>query len=109
MLEDSLLDLFMCILKERIQHEVQLLELKLVEHAFSVSRNVESKNMATRRETTNNYRENHVLSPNLTQPIMWIPQQMDKTRVKELCFICDNKYSKGHKYGETKLFYIYCE
>jgi hypothetical protein len=30
---------------------------------------------------------------------------MDERRVKGLCFNCDN-YSKGHKCGENKLFYI---
>jgi hypothetical protein len=28
---------------------------------------------------------------------------------KGLCFNCDNKYSKGHKCNEMKLFYINCE
>jgi hypothetical protein len=26
-----------------------------------------------------------------------------------VCFNCDSKYSKGHKCGEKKLFYIDCE
>ena len=34
---------------------------------------------------------------------------MDETREKGLCFNCDRKYSKGHKCGEKKLFYIDCE
>jgi hypothetical protein len=34
---------------------------------------------------------------------------MDERREKGLCFNCDNKYSKGHKCGEKKLFYIDCE
>ena len=34
---------------------------------------------------------------------------MDERRVKGLCFNCDSKYSKGHKCGEKKLFYIDCE
>jgi hypothetical protein len=97
------------LLKEIIQHEVHLLEPKSIEHAFSVARKVESKNMATRRVATNNYREHHVPSPNLTQPTRLTPQQMDERREKGLCFNCDNKYSKGHKCGERKLFYIDCE
>jgi hypothetical protein len=34
---------------------------------------------------------------------------MDAIREKRLCFNCDNKYSKGHKCGEKKLFCIDCE
>ena len=37
------------------------------------------------------------------------PQQLEERRAKGLCFNCDNKYSKGHKCGENKLFYIECE
>ena len=37
------------------------------------------------------------------------PQQLDERREKILCFNCDNKYSKGHKCNETKLFYTDCE
>ena len=29
--------------------------------------------------------------------------------MKGLCFNCDSKYSKGHKCGENKLFYIECD
>jgi hypothetical protein len=31
---------------------------------------------------------------------------MNGRREKELCFNCDNKYIKGHKCSEKKLFYI---
>ena len=37
------------------------------------------------------------------------PQQLDERREKGLCFNCDNKYSRGHKCNEKKLFYIDCE
>jgi hypothetical protein len=37
---------------------------------------------------------------------MLTPQQMDEKRENRLCFNCDNKYNKGHKCGENKLFYI---
>jgi hypothetical protein len=80
--------------------------LNPLENSFSVARKFESKNMATRRVATNNYREHHVPSPNLTQPTRLTPQQMDEIREKGLCFNCDKKYSKGHKCGENKLFYI---
>jgi hypothetical protein len=106
---DKFLDLFMGSLKENIQYEVHLFKPKSLEHAFSMARKVESKNMATRRVISNNYRGNHDPSPNLTQPIKLIPQQMNERRAKGLCFNFDSKYSKGHKCGENKLFYIDCE
>jgi hypothetical protein len=34
---------------------------------------------------------------------------LDEIKSKGLCFSCDKKYIKGHKCGENKLFYIYCE
>jgi hypothetical protein len=104
--EDNLLYLFMVTLKDNIQHKVCLFEPKSLEKDFIMERKVENKNMATRRVATSNYRENDVPSPNLTQPTRFTPQQMDARRTKGLCFNCDNKYSKGHKYGEKKLFYI---
>ena len=69
---------------------------------------VESKKlaMATRRTTSKN---NNVPSSNPPQPTRLSPQQMDETRVNDICFNCDNKYSKGHRCGEKKLFYIDCE
>jgi hypothetical protein len=32
---------------------------------------------------------------------------MDERREKGICFNCYNNYSKGHKCGKNKLFYIY--
>jgi carbamoylphosphate synthase small subunit len=37
------------------------------------------------------------------------PQQLEERKTKGLLFNCDNNYSKGHKCGEKKLFYIDCE
>jgi hypothetical protein len=31
---------------------------------------------------------------------------MDERREKGLCFNCDKKYNKGHKFQEKKLFYV---
>jgi hypothetical protein len=67
-------------LKKNNQHEVHLFESKSLEKYFSMARKVENKNMATRRVATNNYRENHVPSPNLTQQTRMTPQQMDERR-----------------------------
>ena len=76
-----------------------------------VARNVEGKNMAmaTRRTYPNIYRENNAPSPKTPQPTRWTPQQLEERKAKGLCFNCDSKYSKGHKCGEKKLFYIDCE
>ena len=72
---------------------------------------VESKNMAmtTKRFPSNAYRENNAPSSNLPKSTRLMPQQMDERKEKGLCFNCDSKYSKGHKCGEKKLFYIDCE
>jgi hypothetical protein len=108
-LDDNLLDLYMGILKGNIQHEVHLLEPTFLEKAFRVARKVESKNMATRRTTTNTYKEHNVPSPNPTQPTRLTPQQLDESREKGLCFYGGSKYSKGHNCDEWKLLYIECE
>jgi hypothetical protein len=88
-----------------------LWEPKSLENAFRVARNVESKNMAmaTRRTNPNIYRENNAPSSKTPQPTRLTPQQLEERKEKGLCFNCDNKYSKGHKCGEKKLFYIDCE
>jgi hypothetical protein len=43
------------------------------------------------------------------QPTRLTPKHLEERKEKGLCFNCDNKYSKGHKCGEKKLFYIDCE
>jgi hypothetical protein len=82
-----------------------------LENAFRVARNVESKNMsmATRRTNPNIYRDNNAPSFKTPQPTRLTPQQLEERKEKGLCFNCDSKYSKGHKCGEKKLFYIDCE
>jgi hypothetical protein len=65
--------------------------------------------MATRRTNPNTYRENNAPSSKTPQPTRLTPQQLEERKEKGLCFNCDNKYSKGHKCGEKKLFYIDCE
>jgi gas vesicle protein len=107
-----LIDVFIGTLKDNIQHEVFLWENKSLENAFKVARNVESKNMAmaTRRTNHNIYREHNAPSSKTPQPTRLTPQQLEERKAKKfLCFNCDSKYSKGHKCGEKKLFYIDCE
>ena len=111
MINFKFLDLFIRSLKDNIKHEVRLFEPTSLEKDFMVERNVESKNlaMATRRTTPNTSKESHVPSTNPTQPTRSEPQQLEERREKGLCSSCDNRYSKGHKCGEKKLFYIDCE
>jgi hypothetical protein len=109
--DENLIDVFIRTLKDNIQHEVLLWEPKSLKNAFKVARNVESKNMdmATRRTNPNIYRENNSPSSKTPQPTRLTPQQLEEIKEKGLCFNCDIKYSKGHKCGEKKLFYIDCE
>ena len=103
------MDLFIGTLEDNIQHEVHLFEPPSLEKDFMMERKVESKNtlVDTRNTTSNTYEENDSPSSNPRQRL-W-PQQLEEIREKVLCFNCDNKYSKGHKYKEKKLFYIECE
>jgi hypothetical protein len=98
-------------LKDNIQYEVLLWEPKSLENAFKVARNVERKNMAmaTRRTNPNIYRENNAPYSKTLQPTRLTPQQLEERKAKGLFFNCERKYSKGHKCGEKKLFYIDCE
>ena len=107
--KDNLLDFFIGTLKDNIQHEVCIFEPSYLEKAFMMARKVESKNMAitTRKSFSNIYRENNF--PSSKPPQRLTPQKLDERRAKGLCFNCDIKCSKGHKCGEKKLFYMYCE
>src|SRR5271168_3108990 len=62
--------------------------------------------METRKHTNHNYKDGSVVAPSLPQPIRLTPQQLEEKRAKWLCYSCDNKYTKGHKCAEKKLFYI---
>ena len=69
-------------LKESIQHEVCPFEPKSLENDFSLERKVESKNMDTKRDSTNTYREGNVSSPNLTKSIRMAPLQEQEHKYK---------------------------
>lgn len=77
---DNLLDLFMGNLKDKIQHELRILEPTSLEKAFKLARRVESKNMAmtTKRFPSNAYRENNAPSSNLTKPTRLTPYKWMK-------------------------------
>ena len=65
--------------------------------------------MATRKPTTQFYKEGSVAMPRFPQPTRLTPQKLEEKIAKGLCYSCDRKYTKGHKCAEKKLFYIYCE
>ena len=65
--------------------------------------------MATRKPTTHFYKEGSVTTPRFPQSTRLTPQKFEEKRAKGLCYSCDRKYTKGHKWTEKKLFYIDCE
>ena len=59
------IDVFIGTLKDKIQDEVRLWELDIMEKAFEVERKFERKNMETRKYTTHNYEDGSVVVPSL--------------------------------------------
>jgi len=108
-LEEHRIDVFIGTLKDNIQHDFRLWEPDSLEKVFRLTRKMERKIMATRKPTTHNYKDGSVVAPSLPQPISLTPQQLEEKRAKGICYICDRKYTKGHKCAEKKLFYIDCE
>jgi len=76
-------------------------------------RHIQSKYKDTHNSTIESYTwsRDHfgVHKTSVPQLTRLTPQQMDEIIAKGLCFNCDNKYIKGHKCSEKKLFYIDCE
>jgi len=107
--EKQRIDVSIGTLKDNIQYKVHLWKLDSLAKAFRLARKVESKIMATRKSTAHNYKDGSVVSPSLPQPIRLTPHQLEEKRIKGICYNCDNKYIKGHKCAEKKLFYIDCE
>eukprot|EP00253_Pinus_taeda_P025634 PITA_25634 len=107
--EEHRIDVFITTLKDNIQYDVRLWEPDSLEKAFRLARKMESKIMATRKNTSHNYKDGSVVTPSLPQPIRLTPQQLEEKRAKGLCYSCDNKYTKGPKCAEKKLFCIDCE
>ena len=64
--------------------------------------------METRKHTTHNYKDGSVVAPSIPQPIRLTPQKLEEKRAKGLCYNCDRKYTKCHKFAEKKLFYLDC-
>eukprot|EP00253_Pinus_taeda_P009546 PITA_09546 len=103
------IDVFIGTLKDNIQHEVHLWEANSLEKAFKLARKMESKFMATKKPTTDNYKDGSVAATRLPQPTRFTPQQLEEKRAKEIFYSYDSKYTKSHKCAEKKLFYIDCK
>ena len=102
-----MIDLFIVTFKDKIQHEVRILEPDSLEKAFRLARKIECKIMATRKPTTHIYKDGSVTTPRLPQPTKLTPQKLEEKREKGLCYSCDRKYTKGHKCAEKKLSLIH--
>ena len=107
--EEHRIYVFIRSLKDNIHHDFRLWELDSLEKAFRLARKMENKIMETKKHNTHNYKDGSVFAPSLPQPIRLTPQQLEEKRAKGLCYSCDNKYIKGHKCAEKKLFYLDCE
>lgn len=68
-LNDKLLNLFIDILKEIIQHEACLVETKSLDNSFGVENIFDNKNIATIRVVSNTYKYCNVLTFILTKYI----------------------------------------
>ena len=89
--EEHMIDVFIGTLKDNIQHEVHVWEPDSLEKAFRLARKIECKIMATRKPTTQIYKDGSVATPRLPQPTRLTPQQMEEKREKGLCYSCDRK------------------
>ena len=107
--EEHRIDVFIGSLKDNIQHDVRLWEPDSLEKAFKLARKIESKIISKRKPATHNYKDGSVFAHGLPQPTRLKPQKLEEKGENDLCDSCDNKYTKGHKCVENKLFYIDCE
>jgi hypothetical protein len=108
--DKHLLEAYMGGLKEDIKHEIFLRHLANIMETMQFSRHIQAKNKAIHNSTIGAFKgsKDHfeVHKTIITQSTRLKPQKMDERGEKGLCFNCDNKYIKGHKCGENKLFYI---
>jgi len=107
--DEHLLESYMGGLKEGIKHEIFLRQPTSIMEAMQDALHIHAKNKATHKYSIGGRDHFAAHKTTISQPTRLTPQQMDERRAKGLCFNCDSKYSKGHKCGEKKLFYIDCE
>ena len=75
--KEDMIDLFISTLKDKIQHEVCVLEPDSLEKAFRLARKIECKIMATRKDTTHFYKDGSVATPRFPQPTRLTPQNLE--------------------------------
>ena len=75
--EEQRIDVFIGTLKDNIQHEVRIWEPDSLDKAFRLARKIESKIIAIRKSTTQNYKYGSVVTPILPQPTRLKPQQLE--------------------------------
>jgi len=73
-LEEHRIYVFIGTLKDKIQHEVRILECDSLEKAFRLAKKIECKIMATRKPTTHFYKEGSVATPRFAQPTRLKPK-----------------------------------
>jgi hypothetical protein len=93
-------------LKEDITHEIFLRKPTNIVESMQNDHHIHAKNNVTNKCSIGRRDRFGSQKKTIPQPTMLTPKQMDESRAKGLYFNCDNKYSKGHKCGEKKLFYI---
>jgi hypothetical protein len=110
--DEHLLEVYMGGLKEDIKHEIFLRHPVNIMEVMQFSHHIQAKNKSTHKSTIGAYTRSKyyfgVHKKSVPQSTGLTPQQMDERRTKGPCFNCD-KYCKGNKCGEKKLFYIHYE
>jgi hypothetical protein len=106
--DEHLLEAYMGGLKEDIKHEIFLKHLENIMEAMQFAHHIQARNKTTHKSTIGAYAGSRdhfgVHKTTLTQPNRMSHKEMEEIRAKRLCFGCSNKWLKGHKCQETKLF-----
>jgi hypothetical protein len=106
--DQKLMEAYMGGLKQDIKHEFFSRHPTNIMEAMQDPCHIQAKNKARHKSTTRAYNIDHVGGHKtiIPQPTRLTPHQMEDRRENGLCFNFDNKYSKGHKCNEKKVFYI---
>ena len=80
--EEHMVDILIGTLKDKIQHEVRVLEPDSLEKTFRLARKIECKIMVTRKPTTHIYKDGSVATPRLSQLTRLTPPQLEEKKEK---------------------------
>jgi hypothetical protein len=109
-IDEQLLQAYMDGLKRDIKHELFLINPNFFMEVMQSTCHIEAKNKDTQKSTIVSHKRSiysfGVHKTSIPQPTRLTPQKMDERIEKGLCFNCDSKYNKGHKFNENKFFYI---